>query len=262
MPVTYTPPPRPLNTTSVAHHVASAPSWVGTAYLVLISMIIILGILIVFAKRRQATGVGSCDMYALTIDESGNTVSLECLEKLHGDTYIRYEDEEPLLVAIPKNVHKYRARIGGKTYDNVVIAYTYNGVMLPLDVRLMSGISLITSTNEYAELDEDELSKLLAEMHKLSDRVKGHIVIAPKYKVAFAFNIRRAIRNAIEKILYDAGETIQHLFSTMRASSGYKDYIESLTKYHEVKLSRWKYIITFIAVAGIIAVILMSLPHH
>ena len=262
MPVTYTPPPKTVTPSVPVQHIANAPSWVGVAYMILISMIVILGILIILKRRGGMGSVSKCDLYVLNIDESNNTISLECLEKLHGDTYIKYDESEPLLVSVPKKVHRYKIKIGGKTYDDAVITYSYHGILLPLDVKLMSGISLITSTNEYAELDEDELPKLLAELHKLSDRVKGHVVIAPKYRIAFAFNIRKAIRDAIEKILYDAGETVQHLFSTMRRTSSYKEYIDSLTKYHEAKLGKWKIILTIIMVLGVIAVLIMSIPHR
>jgi len=258
MPVTYTPPPRTLTTTTIH----TGGSWIGIAYAVLISIILILFIAILIAKRRRNSGVGSCDLYALVISEHNNTISLECLEKLHGDTYISYNGDEPTLVAIPKNTHMYRLKIGGRTYDNGVITYSYHGVMIPIDARLTSALSLLTSTDKYASLDWDELSKLLAEMHRLSSKVEGYVVISPGYKVAFSFNIKRAIRDTVEKLLYSAGESVQHLFSTMRKTSGFKEFIDSLTHYHEVKMSKWKWVITLIIVLGVLAVILMSLPHH
>lgn len=257
MPITYTPPPK-----TVTPPPAGGGSWIGVAYLVLVSLIIMLFIAIIIVKHRRNGGVSKCDLYALVVDETSNTISLECLEKLHGDTYIKYGGDEPLMVAVPKNTHTYKLKIGDKTYDNGVIAYSYHGIMLPLDAKLIGSLSLLMSTNEYARLDEDELSKLLAEMHRLSDSVTGHVVISPSYRIAFAFNVRKAIRDTIEKLLYSAGESVQHLFSTMRKTSGFKEFIESLTKYHEVKMGKWKYIITLIIVVGVIAVLLMSLPHH
>lgn len=236
------------------------PAWIPSIPLnmplmVLVGIAFVAGIFIlVYYVLRRPRGV---DLIVVEVDEREKRLRfIECT-KIADNVYIPARRlSEPRFIVVPRNTEFYRVRYGGRWYP-AIIGYSRNILTIPLDPKIISSVSMLLDSEEYARLDAENVTRVLSELYRMEDEKRGSIVVSYPVKLVVSFSVKRMVRDILDKLLDEASETIRHFFSVARDVDAFQRYLESLGRYAVVKYS-WLIWLGILAIMVAIAFAIMG----
>jgi len=227
--------------------ISIGPAAIGTATVLLV--------IIVFAFLSRG-GRRKADIYALIIDETDGTISLQKFLKIEDRVYTAIDTTYPMFLILPSGTKTFQC-YAGKTKVPCVLAYARGLLALPLDPNITAALSHLLSTEDLVSLQNEETVKLLRTLYEMEEKKLGKIRISTPTVVAVAFDVKRIISEIINKIFGAASEAVIHYFRSARNIEALEKYLQALGTYAERRMS-WLWYIAMIIIAIAIAFVLIA----
>jgi len=230
--------------------------------IIVVPLIIAFVVALVLPLMLRRKGKIGPDMHALVIDETDGTISMMQFIKIADRVYAAINTSYPLFLIIPTNTRVYQCITAAKTKVPCVIAYARGLLSLPLDPKVTSTLSHLLSTDEMAELNNEDTVKLLRTLYDMEEKKLGKVRISGPAVVAFAFDVKRLVSEIINKVFGAASEAVIHYFRSARNIEALEKYLQALAAYSARRYSWLIYIILLIFAAAIGFTLVMQVMHR
>jgi len=194
-------------------------------------------------------GGGTADLYALVVDEASGTIRQEKFVKIEDRVYTAIDTPQPLFLIVPPNTRIYRCRTGKLGSADCVLAKASSFLALPLDPAITSAVSHLLSTDEFAELSNEEVVKLLRKLYEAEGKKLGHMRISAPTTIAMAFDVKRVLTELLNRVFGAASEAVTHFFRVSRHAEKLESYLQALGTYAEKRHAWLWYIVLLVFVA-------------